>query len=320
MKTNKVTLISLIIAILSFSSYEVVSKTVVGHIDPTQLTFLRYLTGGLFLLPFAFADLKKRQKRITGRDLLNLFALGVLNVAVSMNIIQIGYQHTDANLAAIIISSNPIFVALISSFILKEHLSFKKIAGLSIGIAGVLIAMGGTGNLSEPDMLYGIMLQVIGMLAFSLYTVFGKKTSQKLGSSVMTAFSDLFGALAVLPLVLAKGVQPFSFDLGPIWIQMIYICIFNTGIAFYLYFRALESLDTSLGAMSFLVKPLLASLIAAVFLGETLSYQIFFGIFFVSAGIYLVLLSTKDTKLQGRRNKKRLKAMEQAAEKVGMES
>lgn len=74
---------------------------------------------------------------------------------------------------------------------------------------------------------------------------------------------------------------------------MLYICIGNTGIAFYLYFKALETLDTSLGAMSFLLKPLLASIIAAVFIGEPISTPLFVGILFVSLGIYLVLMSTK---------------------------
>lgn len=296
MKNDKISILWLSIAIISFSSFEVVSKTVIGYIDATQLTFIRFLTGGLFLLPFALADLKKRNRSITGKDYFSMIALGILNVAISMNMIQIGYQYTNANLSAVIISANPIFVALISSFILKEHLSVKKMVGLMIGIMGVLVALGGTGNLSHPQVVTGIVLQVVGMIAFSFYTVFGKKTSQKLGSSAMTAFTDLFGALAILPVVYWKGMEPFSFDLEPIWLQMVYICIVNTGIAFYLYFKALESLDTSLGAMSFLIKPLLASIIAAFFLGEAITIQLFIGILFVSAGIYLVLLSTKGKK------------------------
>lgn len=126
MKKDKFTILWLTIAIISFSSYEVVSKTVIESIDATQLTFIRYLTGGIFLLPFALVELKKRQQNITGKDILSMIALGILNVAISMNFIQIGYQYTNANLAAVIISANPIIVALISAIILKESLSFKK--------------------------------------------------------------------------------------------------------------------------------------------------------------------------------------------------
>ncbi len=295
MKKNKTALLLLAVALISFSSYEVVSKTVIGHIDPSQLTFIRFLTGGLFLLPFALGDLKKRKQKITRKDLVRMALLGILNVAISMNLIQIGYQYTNANLSAIIISANPIFVAIISSVVLKEHISFKKIVGLIIGIAGVLVALGGTGDMSSDNIIYGIVLQVVGMLAFSLFTVTGKKTSMKLGSSTMTAFSDLFGALAILPYVLFKGVDPFVFDMQAIWPQMIYICIGNTGIAFYLYFKALENLDTSLGSMTFFVKPMLASIIAALFLGEALTLQLFFGIVLVGVGIYFVLMATQKS-------------------------
>ncbi|WP_455749414.1 EamA family transporter [Niallia taxi] len=114
-------------------------------------------------------------------------------------------------------------------------------------------------------MLFGVLLHVLGMIAFSIYTVFGKKTAQRLGSSAMTSFTDIFGALAVLPILLIQGVHPFQFELQPIWGQMLYMCIGNTGIAFYLYFKALESLDTSVGAMSFLLKPFIGSIIAAIF-------------------------------------------------------
>lgn len=293
MKKNKISYVFLIIALVSFSTYEVVSKTIVGAINATQLTFIRFLVGGLFLLPFAISHIRKHQIRLNKNDWIQVLLLGVINVTFSMNLIQIGYRYTNANLSAIIISANPIFVALFSSVLLKERLTVKKIVGLIIGVCGVLIAMGGTGNFKNPSVQYGILLQVIGMLAFSLYTVLGKKTSLKIGSESMTALSDLFGAITILPILLVQGIHPLSFQISNIWIQMIYICIGNTGIAFFLYFRALEKLDTSLGSMTFFVKPILACIIAAVFLKEELSLQIVAGIVLVAIGIYLVLLATQ---------------------------
>lgn len=290
---NKMPYVFLIIALVSFSAYEVVSKTVVGSINATQLTFIRFLIGGLFLLPFAMKHLRKQHIKLEKKDWLQVCLLGIINVTFSMNLIQIGYKYTNANLSAIIISSNPIFVAMFSTLLLKEKLTVKKILGLIIGVCGVLVAMGATGDFSDPSVRYGIMLQVIGMLAFSLYTVLGKKTALKIGSQSMSAFSDLFGALTILPILFLEGIHPFSFQLSNIWIQMIYICIGNTGIAFYLYFKALEKLDTSLGAMTFFVKPILACVIAAIFLGEALSVQIAIGILLVAIGIYFVLLATQ---------------------------
>lgn len=295
MKQNTKAWLFLAIAILSFSSYEVISKTVTGHIDPTLLTFIRFLTGSLCLMPFALRDIKKGIK-VEASDWLRMFFLGALNVVISMNLIQIGYRYTNANLSAVIISANPIFVGLFSSFLLKEKLTGKKMVGLLVGICGVIIAVGGTGLLSTENALWGIALQVVGMLCFSLYTVLGKKTALKVGSCVMTAFSGLMGSLALLPMLLYKGIMPWDFNLAAIPFQMLYICVFNTGLAFYFYFRSLQVLDTSIGSMSFFIKPLLASLLAALVLGESVSWQLFVGILFVAAGIYFAMLSKGSQK------------------------
>ena len=127
MKKNKISYVFLIIALVSFSTYEVVSKTIVGAINATQLTFIRFLVGGLFLLPFAISHIRKHQIRLNKNDWIQVLLLGVINVTFSMNLIQIGYRYTNANLSAIIISANPIFVALFSSVLLKERLTLKKI-------------------------------------------------------------------------------------------------------------------------------------------------------------------------------------------------
>lgn len=288
MKPKSISYVLLAIAVASFSSYEVVSKFVEGSVDATQLTFIRFLIGGGALLPFAYLHMKKKRIRLKGKDLLLLLALGFLNVGISMNWIQIGMAYTPANLAAMIISANPIFVALLSAVILKEPLTVKKTAGLLIGIVGVAIALGQMTGSMNPGFYRGVALQVTGMLAFSLFTVLGKKTALRLGSLALNAYSSILGSVTVLPFVLLKGISPFQIQLGPIWWEMIYICVVNTGIAFFLYFKALETLDTSFAATTFFVKPILASLLAGFILGEAFNYHMIAGIALVLLGIYFV--------------------------------
>lgn len=279
----------LAIAVFSFSSYEVISKFVEGAVDATQLTFIRFLVGGLCLLPFAQLHLKKHSIRLARRDWLTLLGLGFLNVTISMNLIQIGLQYTPANLAAIIISSNPVFVALLSSLLLKEALTGRKLLGLFIGVCGVIVALGNLGGGHPGSGFYiGVAIQVVGMLAFSLFTVIGKKTSLRLGSIVLNAYSSTLGSLTILPLVLMKGISPFQLDLSLIWWEMAYICIGNTGIAFFLYFKALEKLDTSFASTTFFLKPILAGILAALILKEPLAPQMLLGIVLVLVGVYFV--------------------------------
>jgi len=291
----------LAIAVFSFSSYEVISKFVEGYVDPTQLTFVRFLIGGMVLMPFAFTHLKKKGIRLRGKDYFILFLLGILNVTVSMNLIQIGMEYTPANLAAMIISSNPVFVALFSSIFLKERLTLTKAVGLLIGIVGVAIALGATASPLDSRFYLGVGLQTAGMIAFSLFTVLGKKTVLSIGSITLNAYSSIFGSLTILPFVLMKGISPFQIDWQPIWWEMAYICVGNTGLAFFLYFKALEYLDTSFAATTFFVKPILASLLATVILGEAFSLNMVAGIAFVLVGIYFVNKQEKKPLVASRR-------------------
>ncbi len=81
----------LTLTILIFGPFEVISKLVYG-IDAIQLNFLRFLIGGVALLPFAIHDIRRRQVVIRSRDLLHMIGLGVLYIPISMrNILPLLY-------------------------------------------------------------------------------------------------------------------------------------------------------------------------------------------------------------------------------------
>ncbi len=277
----------LAVTILFFSTYEVVSKTVAGVIDPVQLNFLRFFYAGLILLPLALGDLRRRRLALLPRDLLLLTLLGILNVGLSMNLLQYGINLTRANLAAVIFSSNPLFVALAASLMLREGLSLTKLGGILLGFAGVYLTFAGgiaTGN----GFYTGIALLLLSALTYGVATVAGKGLTLRFGSLGMNAFSFLFGSMALIPILLWRHVSLFTFN-PAVWPQVLYLTVLVTALAYYCYFVGLSMLDTSLGATVFFVKPLLASLLAAAVLGEKLTPGLAIGTLLVLGSIYLVL-------------------------------
>ncbi len=290
---HKIYIFYLMIAILAFSSFEVSSKLIGSQINPTQLTFFRFLIGGLILLPFTIRNIRKNKIAFTKKDFFILLLLGFMLVFVSMNMAQYGIVYTAASVSAVIFSSNAIFVSLFSAILLKEALTWKKVLGLLIGAAGLVITFGNifSGQEISPTYILGIVLVVTSMLVFSLYTVLSKKTAKKIGSLTVTSLSSILGSLTLLPLMAATGVNPFDFDLLSILPQFLYICIFVTGIAYYCYFEAIAHLDTSLGSMTFFIKPPLASILAAAFLGEVITSNIIIGIVLILIGMFIVMKS-----------------------------
>lgn len=268
------------ITILIFSTLEVVTSTLKGLIDPLQLTFLRFLIGGAVLLPFV---IKKREK-IQFKDLLFFLVLGMLNILISMGSLQLSINMGKASTAAILISSNPIFVLLFSSILLKEKVTFDRIICILLGIAGItlIIYKGNVGG----DTAVSLTLAIIASLTFGLYTVLGKLKSEGISSITMICISSIFGSLMYVPILLWKGIPLFCIPQGT-FLKILYLGVFLSGVAYITYMEALKILSASKGAMVFFLKPVIASMLAVVFLDESLSFKTAAGTLLVLAGVFI---------------------------------
>jgi drug/metabolite transporter (DMT)-like permease len=283
---KKLGYLCLLNTVVLFSTYEVVSKTLVGIMDPFQVNFIRFFTGGLVLFIFL---LLKGDMRISLRDFLYTAAVGVVNVVLSMSLIQLSLyaQGSRASVTAVIFSSNPIFVMLFSAVIDKERITLQKLIGLLAGMLGILIVFGDKLSFS----LEGILSPVLALLSavfYGLYTVLGRKVSVRIGSLKMNSFSFLAGSMVLLPFLLVNGspVLNFSFSALP---QVAYLSVFVTGIAYFTYFKGLEAIGASSGSLTFFIKPVLASVIAVIFLGEQTNLNLVLGTLLIISGIFTVI-------------------------------
>ena len=111
MSSNK-SVLFIIITAVCFGTMEIALKFGAEDFTALQMTFLRFFIGGLFLLPFALHDIRKRKIRITKGDMLYLAALGLIGVCLSMTCFQLGVMNSNANTAAVIISANPVFTMI----------------------------------------------------------------------------------------------------------------------------------------------------------------------------------------------------------------
>lgn len=302
-RKNSVTkyVLFLIIGILAFSSFEVVSKPTTFAISPSQLTFYRFLVGSCILLPFAHKELKKRNIRLTGKDILIFLGLGFCLVCVSLNFAQYGIKFANASMSAVIFSSNPLFTTLFAALILREKINLPKLVGLIVGILGLVVTcmhLFVPGTQIDSQFMFGVGLIFIGMLAFALYTVLSKVMSKKCGGIATTTYSSLFGSLLMIPflfLLNESGANPFYFDLPAILPQFLYLSLIGTALAYYCYFDAIAHLNTSLGSMSFFIKPGLASILCALILHEPITLNVIIGIILIMCGLFISIHFGKKT-------------------------
>jgi drug/metabolite transporter (DMT)-like permease len=287
--------LSIFFAAFFFATMEVVSKIVGFKMNAMQLIFLRYFIGGVFLLPFALHDFRKRQNVFTKSDWLYLLLLGIVLICVSMTLAQLGIMRINANLAAVIACMTPVFTMLSAHVIGIEGFTRRKALALLLDIVGLVIFADPAKILSGNSSVVGILISLGGAMAFGLYSALGKKRVEKIGGMCQNSFSFLLGSGILLVILLATGT-PVIKGVGAdnIW-PILYLGIFVTGVAYVCYSKAIELSGPSIASVTFFIKPVLAPIIACIILSEAITVNVIVGVLFVLAGSVVNLTGGKKT-------------------------
>lgn len=277
------------IGVFLFSTTELAGKFAGAEISPTVITIIRFFIGSALLLPIAAFKDDNQFRKISVRELLLICYPGLLNVAGAMLFLQFAIFYGKASTSAMLISSNPVFVAIFAFLILKERLCIRKIAGILLGLAGLILIILGddplTGNPLNP--LLGLLFGVLASLFFGLYTVLAKKRIAVYGNFFFNTVSFAGGALALLIIFLFSPLDcTFVINSSNI-LLLLYMGIFITGIAYIFFFAGLKNIPTTNGAIMFFFKPAIAVMLAYLILGETVTIIQIIGVILIVMGVYI---------------------------------
>ena len=283
--------IYVIITALLFGTMEVSCKIAADDLDPYQLTFLRFLIGGLVLLPFAAGQMKKREVRLEGRDFLVLAAVGFVGVTISMSLFQLSIMLCNASTVSVLICVNPFFTMVFAHFLTEEKLNLRKVIILAVALTGIFFMLRHW-DVQEGNTWAGMLLMIISAMFFGLYTVMGKVSQQKMGPIAQTSISFLLGAGLLLIAMLIMGrpvVEGISVNI-PI---ILYTGVMVTGLGYYCYFKAIELADAATGSFAFFLKPAIAPIIAVIVLRETILWNTVVGIALILIASLLKILGDR---------------------------
>lgn len=268
-----------------FGTMEVTLKLAGSDLDSFQLTFLRFIIGGLFLLPFAIKEIKINETKLELKDIGYLLYLGIICIPVSMLFFQLGVMHSNASTASVIICINPLFTMIFAHFISNEKFNKKKFVVLLWGLVGIVF-MVRPWDIQEGNTFLGIMFTLIAAITFGLYTVAGKNSVEKIGIIAQTSISFILGSLVLLIMMIFMQKPILQGVLDNIIIVM-YISIFVTGLGYYFYFAAIKNSDATTGSIAFFIKPAIGPVIAVIVLGDKLLWNTYIGIAFILIASYL---------------------------------
>src|SRR5215467_2445363 len=150
------------------------SRVLARGAPPLSILSIRFLIAGGLLL--GGAELAGLSFPRNPRTWLRLFAVGVGTNALYLGLNYIALQHLSAGMGSIVASTNPLVVALVAPFVLREPLSARKMTGLLLGFGGVALAMHPCARAQPPPTRHVLLpfLSVISLAASTI--VFKRKT------------------------------------------------------------------------------------------------------------------------------------------------
>jgi drug/metabolite transporter (DMT)-like permease len=282
-------LLDFIVTLVFFASMEVVSKPLLGSIDPLALTFWRFAAGAVLLFIFLIHRRGLSSLRaLTGGTMALLFLMGVVNIALAMSLLQTAVKITSAAKAATVFCANPVLVFVLSAVFGTERANILKVLGLLSGLAGLVLVSG----LHTLTIDTGTVYALVAAAAFALYTVLGRKVSGKTDPVTINVVSFAAGLIVLFAFLAASG-RPFS--PAPLVASpgaaaaTVYLTLGVSGVAYLTFLRAIRRIGAVAASMVFMLKPAVASLLAMVFLGEVLTPPFWVGLALTSLGSFLVM-------------------------------
>jgi len=290
MKDKKRTIMYVLASAFIFSTMEIALKITGsgGSLDEFQLTFIRFLIGGLFLLPFAVKEIRTRELKLGKHDYIYLFLLGFICICLSMVVFQMGVMASNASTAAVIFCINPMFTVFFAHFLTSEKLTRVKVVSMGISLIG-LVCIINPAHINPGNTLIGMLMVFIAALLFGLYSAMGKRRIERIGGLAQTSLSFLFGAAALLICMIVLR-RPVLFEIGTHNIlNILYLSIVVTGLGYLFYFKAMEISNAGTAAVVFFLKPVFAPILAVIVLSEKLPLAAIIGIGFILAGSFINL-------------------------------
>ena len=297
--------IFIVLCAVIFSTMEVMLKTVHGVFAPMQITCLRFLVGGVLLIPFAVRSIRKKNAVLTRKDLGFFACAGFLCVVIAMSLYQMSVTYTRASIVAVIFSCNPIFVTMLAHLLLHEEIHKNHIIALILELTAALIIIDPIHASLDPT---GALLAILSAAMFSFYSVFGKKRTPRFGGIAVTCLSFLFGATELVALLLfgrtaagaslygAMGLKIFIdvplFENIPLSAlpALLYICCINSAAGFVCHMMAMEKTSAQEASLIFFLKPIIAPIFALIFLKEEIPLNMIVGIVCFLAGSLCAIL------------------------------
>jgi drug/metabolite transporter (DMT)-like permease len=272
-----------------------ISKSGLGDVPAATFAFVRFVIAAAILVPMVF--ILRKGFHIERRDWPKVVLAGILGFVVIQLGQNWGLSKSPASDIAILTTTEPVSIALLAAYFLKEKPAPLFWGGLALSLAGVLTVIGvnpatlfmpSAGPSEGDNRLLGDLLFLGGTLGFAGYNILNRGLSKRIDGLEFTGGAVAVGVLGLLPFALIEvfaGTAPINFT-GRAWGGILFTALLVTVFGFLALSWSLKRVTAARVALLFYLQPL-SGVIISWFGGEQLTWNFGVGAVMILGGVYI---------------------------------
>lgn len=264
----------------------VLARGVIHLIPPIGFAFWRWAIAFLILAPLTWPRVRHDWPTVIGSWKI-MVALSMLGVGCFNTLLYIAVHTTTAINGALIQTTMPAFIILITLIAFQESVGFLQMAGVMLCILGAALVLlrGNLATVLNLSFARGDLLMLLAVICYGMYTVLLKKRPAMHAMSFLTVTFGA-GAMMLAPLYLWESCfqESVTFTVDVV-LSIIYVAVFPSIVAYFCWNRGTEMIGPNRAGLFINLVPVFASIMAVIWLNESLKLFHIVGMCSIVAGM-----------------------------------
>lgn len=256
------------------------------ELPPLTIVLVRVALGAALLLPLLKVLGGGLPEGVAGWK--PFFIMGLLNNVVPFSLQVAGQTYISSGLASVLNATTPLFTVMVLATFGDERLVLRRVAGVLIGLLGVIVLRGPTLDVSNNQTI-GMLLCLGGALSYGFSGLWGRR---KLAGvpPITSATCQLICSSFVMTVITAAAEQPWRLPMPgtATWLALFGLALLSTSFAYIVFFHILARSGASNVMLVTLLIPVTAILLGTLVLGEPLSAHEIAGAFVIGSALLVI--------------------------------
>jgi len=285
----RATYLRLFLSVLFWGGTFVAGRLVTREMAPESAAFIRFLVASVLLL-LILRYREGRLPRLDRTQVIGMILLGMSGVFAYNLLFFNGLKTVEAGRAALIIASNPVFIAIFSYFLFHERFSATKVLGILVSVSGAMlvISRGDPRQLFQGQIGSGELYLVGCVFCWVAYTLIGKRVLAGMTPLTAVTYSCVAGTLMLLIPALLNGLPQALAGLTPVsTASLLYLSVLGTVLGFVWFYRGVDEIGPTRAGMFINLVPVSGAALGILLLGERPDISLLLGGALVIGGLLL---------------------------------